>query len=87
MLVERDLLLQPADFELPDVRRFAGRGGSAVRFRQLEAEAFQRGFEFRDVSRGCGFAGARVCQPGARRLDGVAEQPIPFGELHLLPAS
>ena len=52
LLVERDLLLQPADLELAGVRRFTRRGRPAVSLGQLQPQPFQRRFDFGHVRRG-----------------------------------
>ena len=86
LFVERNLLLQAADFQLAGVRGFAGRGRPAIRFRQIEAQPFKRGLELGHVRRGRRFSSPRIRQSGASRFDGLTEQPIAFRELHLLPA-
>src|SRR5204862_2277548 len=52
----------------------------------LETQPLERRLDFGEARRRRRFAGPRVGQPGPRRLDRLAEQPMALGELHLLPA-
>ena len=51
LLVERDLLVQPPDLELACMGGFARGRGPAVRFRQFQAQPFERRFDFGDMRR------------------------------------
>ena len=59
---------------------------AAVRLGQLEAQPLERRLELGQRRGGGRFAQPRILEPGARRFDGLAEQPVAAGELHLLPA-
>ncbi len=83
--VERDLLLEAADLQLPGVGGFAGGGRVRIRFRQLEPEPLEGGLDFSEVGCGAGFALARRGQPRPRRGNRLPQHPVPARELHLLP--
>ncbi len=86
LLIEGDLLLEPADRHLARVRGFPCRRRLPVGLGQFEAQPLERRFYLREVGRGSGLTDARVGQSRACGLDRLAEYAIAIGELHLLPA-
>ena len=69
LLVERNLLLPPSDFEFEAVRLLARRRRQRLGFREADPQALERGLDLGQMRPGCGFALVRRRQPRVRALD------------------
>ena len=86
LAVERDLLLQPADFQLAGVSGFAGRGRLPIGLHQLQPQPLERRFELGQSGRSSGLTLAGARELGPSGFDRFAKHAVALGELDLLPA-